>query len=87
MTVYCQHAAKLRLNRPGQPEAVSERPIHQKTREFTDGAAGTQVEIAGDERDLDLDFALRTGAVVPLPCPEHPGDAPRGKAAKGADGG
>lgn len=75
--MYCQHAHKLRINRPpGIPDHVSERPRNRKTGQFLDGAAGTQVEMPADARGFDLGAALRSGAIAPLPCPEHPGEPP-----------
>ncbi len=87
--MYCQHAHKLRINRPpGVADLVSERPRHKKTSVFLDGAAGTQVEIPPDALGFDLGAALRSGAIAPLPCPEHPGEhsARNGAAGVGDDG-
>lgn len=78
MTAYCQHTFRLRLVRPGEPETVSERPRNRASELFTDGLAGTQVEIPDDVQGFDLDFALATGAIAPLPCAEHPGEAKGG---------
>lgn len=89
MTTYCQHAPKLRLVRPDGGEHVTERPRHPKTEQFTDGQAGTQVEIHGDERSFDVEYALATGALAALPCGLHPdaklgaSDTPKGKGAGG----
>lgn len=93
-TTYCQHTHRLRLQfGPGHPDVVSERPRNRRTELFTDGPAGTQVEIPDGVVGLDLGFALNIGAIVPLPCAEHPGDpkpvapAPPAATPKGGSGG
>lgn len=73
--MYCQHAHRLRINRPpGVEDLVSERPRNRKTGQFLDGAAGTQVEIPSDVQGFNLGAALAAGAISPLPCQEHPGE-------------
>lgn len=74
-TTYCQHTHRLRLQfGPGRPDIVSERPRHRRTELFTDGPAGTQIDIPDDVIGFDLPFSLTIGAVAPLPCAEHPGE-------------
>ena len=61
--MYCQHAHRLRINRPpGVEDLVSERPRNRKTGQFLDGAAGTQVEIPSDVQGFNLGAALAAGA-------------------------
>lgn len=85
--MFCQHAHKLRINRPpGVADLVSERPRHRKTGQFLDGVAGTQVEIPPDAAGFDLGAALRSGAITPLPCAEHPGERSARNAAPGGEG-
>lgn len=73
--MYCQHAHRLRINRPtGVEDLVSERPRNRKTGQFLDGEAGTQVEIPPDALGFDQGAALAAGAIAPLPCQEHPGE-------------
>lgn len=87
---YCQHAHKLRINRPpGVEDLVSERPRNRKTGQFLDGADGTRVELPADAVRFDVGMALRTGAVAPLPCPAHPGEQPSddGRSARNAAAG
>lgn len=73
--MFCQHAHRLRINRPpGVEDLVSERPRNRKTGQFLDGAAGTQVEIPSDVQGFNLGAALAAGAISPLPCPAHPGE-------------
>lgn len=76
-TTYCQHAHLLRLKRPGQPEQESERPRHKKSGAYLDLPDGTQVEVPDDVVGFDVEHALRVGTIVPLPCAEHPRDAPK----------
>lgn len=74
---YCQHAHRLRFNRPpGQPDHVSTRRRNDRSGEYLDGPAGTQVTVPEDAVGFDLAFALRIGALAPLPCDAHPGETP-----------
>jgi hypothetical protein len=74
MTLYCQHTYRLRLQQgPGKPDIVSERPRNRRTELFTDGPAGTQVEIPDDLAGFNLGAAIDINAIAHLPCAEHPG--------------
>lgn len=77
MTLYCQHAQRLRLVRPGRPETESERPRDAVSGAYQDAPGGTQVDIPADVTGFDLGFALRLGTIVPLPCPDHPREPPK----------
>ena len=94
MTLYCQHTYRIRLQQgPGKPDIVSERPRTRRTELFTDGPAGTQVEIPDNVTGFDLGAALAINAIAELPCSEHPSatatdaPAPAAKPAAGPKGG
>jgi hypothetical protein len=65
MTLYCQHTYRLRLQQgPGKPDIVSERPRNRRTELFTDGPAGTQVEIPDDLAGFNLGAAIDINAIA-----------------------
>jgi len=86
-TTYCQHAPVMRIVQPGQSERESKRPRNRRTDAFEDAPDGTQIEIPDDAQGLDVEYALATGALVPLPCAEHSPPSTSARSAKKEDGG
>ena len=78
--VYRQLAHKLRIQKAGTPDRVSERPRHERTRRYLDSdAEPTLVELReGDQ--VDVPALLAIGGIAPY-------QAPKAKAAKGGGGG
>jgi hypothetical protein len=59
--LYRQITHRLRFERPGSPEVVSERPRDKKTRRYLD-EDGTVVELREGDR-VDVPFLLQIGGI------------------------
>ena len=81
---YLQIAHKVRINRPGRPDLVSNRPRNIQTGVYLDADAPTLVTL--EEGDMaDFDMLLKVGVI--RPSEKAPAPSQRKAAAIDSDGG
>lgn len=86
MTMYCQHAHRMRFNRPpGESDVVSERPRANDDGAYLDGKEGTTVIVPDDAVGFNLAMSLASGALVEIPCADHPEGRKRQPTGHGAE--
>jgi hypothetical protein len=88
-TTYRQLTQRIRVQRPGRPDLVSERPRETAgRRRFKDTDDAPTLITFEDDDQVDVARLLRIGAIAPWPAADAPAPVPRRRRAGkgGSDG-